>query len=106
MRFWTPSSLMACVNKRFYWPIASGLLLLSANLYANTPWAQLDSNQRSAMAPLEQEWSSYPASQQDWLLQLAKGYAKLSPEEQPRFRQRLKVWSNLSAAQREQIRKK
>ncbi len=90
--------------------VVTCLLLLS---WIGTPswaetssWHLLSGEQQEALAPLAQEWDKLPASDQQQLLNTAKGYKRLGGEEKARFHTSLPAWARLTPAQREAARDK
>ena len=73
---------------------------------AAKPWGSLSAEQHDALAPLAQEWDKLPASDQQQLLNTAKGYARLGSEEKARFHISLPAWVKLTPVQREAARDK
>ncbi len=67
-------------------------------------WAQLTSDQQTALRPLQARWNRLPDYQRTRLLGAAKRYAALTPAQQQRFTQRLDRWSALSLPERERAR--
>ena len=63
-------------------------------------WAELSPQQQVALAPITDDWNHMPASQQEKLLKVAKGYAGLSPKQQAVLQARLVAWAHMTPEQR------
>lgn len=62
----------------------------------SSSWASLTPMQRSALAPLQQNWSTLaPAHQSKWL-EIAKRYPQLSEQERQLLQRRMSRWASLS----------
>jgi hypothetical protein len=67
-------------------------------------WAELTSEQRQTLAPLESDWGNLePARKRKWL-GIAKRYPKMKPDEQVRVQRRMQAWANLSPKERQAAR--
>ena len=53
-----------------------------------------------------QQWDTLPELQRHRLLQTAKHYSRMTPEQKQRYHSRLEKWSKLTPEQREAARKK
>lgn len=71
---------------------------------AGPNWSSLSSEQRSALAPLQNDWSSIDAQRKAKWLNLAGRYPKMPPSEQQRMQERMTQWARLSPQQRAQAR--
>jgi Protein of unknown function (DUF3106) len=71
---------------------------------AGPPWASLSPEQRSALAPLKDDWSSIDAPRKAKWLDLAGRYPKMPPSEQKRMQARMTEWARLSPQERAQAR--
>ena len=85
--------------------VAAGLLLallcgsgavLAQTAADGTPWKRLSATQRSALAPLEREWSGLDAARQLKWLEIAERFPAMSPDERARMQQRMAEWAKLS----------
>jgi hypothetical protein len=73
-------------------------------LRGGTSWAELTPAQRSALAPLQQEWNTLgPENRAKWL-QVAARYPGMSEAERARMQARMEAWSRLSPQERGQAR--
>ena len=69
-----------------------------------TTWAELTPAQRSALAPLQQEWNTLgPQNRAKWL-QVAARYPGMPEAERARMQARMEAWSRLSPQERGQAR--
>lgn len=85
------------------------LLLSVASLpcsAAAPSWRALTPTQREALAPMDGQWDILPVLQRNRLLETAKHYPKMTPEQKLRYHNRLKKWSQLTPGQREAARKR
>jgi Protein of unknown function (DUF3106) len=71
---------------------------------AGPTWASLSPEQRSALAPLKDDWSSIDAPRKAKWLDLAGRYPKMPPSEQKRMQARMTEWARLSPQERAQAR--
>ena len=70
--------------------IAVFLLLCLASTSAGAQsWRALTSAQREALAPMVQQWDTLPELQRHRLLETAKHYSQLTPEQKQRYHNRL-----------------
>ena len=53
-----------------------------------------------------QQWDTLPETQRHHLLETAKHYPRMTPEQKQRYHDRLPAWSNLPLEQREAAREK
>lgn len=67
-------------------------------------WASLSAGQRSALAPLEAEWSRIDANRKEKWLDLAARMPAMSPDERDRVRVRMAEWARMSPAERGRAR--
>lgn len=67
-------------------------------------WSSLNSQQRTALAPLSHDWDDMSDFRKQKWLGIAKRYAKLSPVEQARMQDRMREWIDLTPSQREIVR--
>lgn len=67
-------------------------------------WAQLSSEQKSALAPLAKEWDQMDALRQKKWLGVANKYANMKPEEQQRVQERVQTWVKMTPEQRMAVR--
>lgn len=67
-------------------------------------WSSLNSQQRTALAPLSHDWDDMSDFRKQKWLGIAKRYARLSPVEQARMQDRMREWIDLTPSQREIVR--
>lgn len=70
-----------------------------------TPWSSLTVEQQHILAPAQPDWNRLTPQQQTRLVHAARHFSKLSPEEKKRFQQRIRIWTHLPQATRDQARK-
>jgi hypothetical protein len=91
-------------------PAAAALLGLcaaaAAFAQAGPSWQQLSAQQRGALAPLENEWSSIDEPRKRKWLDLAERLPKMSPDERQRIQDRMADWSRLSPDERGRARQR
>jgi Protein of unknown function (DUF3106) len=75
-----------------------------ATVASGPAWQSLTPAQRSALAPLQNDWVSIDASRKAKWLEIAGRYQSLPPEEQRRLQARMNEWSRLSPADRGRAR--
>ena len=82
------------------------LLALPVNASALTDphWDQLDTEQQTVMAPLAGEWDRYAPEKKKSLLAIVPEYRSLDAAGKLRLQSKLKIWSDLTLEQRQQIR--
>ena len=83
--------------------IAAGLMAGTA-MASQRSWSELTPAERTALAPLAQDWNTFPAMQQERLLEVAKRYPTLTPQQQQLLQKRLRAWSHLTPEQRQAAR--
>lgn len=67
-------------------------------------WTELTKAQQDLLAPLEQAWDNIaPARKEKWIL-VAKKMAEMPPDEQLRFRERIRIWASLTPEERREAR--
>jgi Protein of unknown function (DUF3106) len=76
----------------------------AATKQSGPTWQALTPAQRSALAPLQGDWSSIDASNKAKWLEIASRYPSLPAEEQARMQARMNEWSRLSPADRGRAR--
>jgi hypothetical protein len=67
-------------------------------------WQELSPAQRSALKPLERDWSRIDAARKQKWLEIANRYPAMPPAEQKRISDRMTEWAKLSPAERGQAR--
>lgn len=67
-------------------------------------WSRLTPAQRSVLAPLQDNWSSFGAEQRQRWLGFASRYPKMSPDEQRRVQERMADWSRTTPQERGRAR--
>ena len=73
--------------------------------FAETPgaaWLKLTSEQKTILAPLQQDWDQLDAERRKHWIGLAARYPSLPPERQQRIQQRMQEWVKLTPEQRAQ----
>lgn len=68
------------------------------------PWSALTSEQRAALRPLRDQWSSLGADDQRKWLAMARNFNQLAPDERATLQRRMSDWARLSPAQRARAR--
>lgn len=92
------------------WPLVLGLALALAGLAhaeggeAPPRWSSLNPAQRSALAPLERDWSTIDATRKQKWLDIAKRFPAMSADERARVQQRMTTWARMSPQERGQAR--
>ncbi len=71
---------------------------------ASSDWKSLSAAQQAALKPLEFTWATFPANQQRKWLEVAPGFAKLSPADQAKTHSRMSAWSGMTPQQRANAR--
>jgi len=102
---------------RWLWPALLALLLAGPTAHAQPPapvkrpaesggpsWASLTPEQRSILAPLQNEWPSIDATRKAKWLNLAARYPKLPADDQQRIHERMTQWARMSPQERAQAR--
>lgn len=83
-----------------------GLLLISLGLglAQAQAWNSLNEEQRSVLAPLEEDWSSLNQNRQKKWVEVANLYPKMSEADRITLQSRMYEWSGLSSRQRQRAR--
>jgi len=76
----------------------------AAGLLGIGSWQALSPAQRSALAPLQQEWDKLDSSRRGKWLEVAARFHTLPADEQARIRERMIEWTKLSPIERQQAR--
>ena len=63
-------------------------------------WSELKPAQRTALKPLERDWSGIDATRKQKWVELSGRYQKMSPDEQARVQARMSEWTKLSPQER------
>jgi hypothetical protein len=71
---------------------------------AGPSWQSLSAEQRSALAPLQNDWSSIDAPRKTKWLDIAARYPKMPSSEQKRMQTRMTEWARMSPQERAQAR--
>jgi TRAP-type C4-dicarboxylate transport system substrate-binding protein len=81
------------------------VILLAYPVIANAQsWSELSDEQRTVLAPLEEDWSSLtPPRQKKWV-EVANRYPDMSETEQNILQSRMNQWADLSTKQRQRAR--
>ncbi len=69
-------------------------------------WKTLTPEQKSILAPLEEDWNNMERFRRKKWLEIAARYPNLSEAEQARIRERMQEWANLTPAQRQAARER
>lgn len=69
-------------------------------------WAQLNTEQQRALAPLAGEWDTMDGFRRKKWLGIAQRYSSLSPDEQTRMQRRMTDWAKLTPEERKRAREK
>lgn len=89
------------------WLLAA-VLLAAGPAFAQAPaasaWSSLTPAQRTALAPLQRDWSRIDATRQQKWLEVANRFPQLPSDEQQRLQQRMVDWARLTPDQRGQAR--
>ncbi|MEO5735067.1 MAG: DUF3106 domain-containing protein [Rubrivivax sp.] len=96
-RAWALPVLMACVCA-----YATGAL--AAPVDQPPTWASLSSEQKRALAPLQQEWAGVDTQRKEKWIEVASRFATLSPDERQRVQTRMTEWLRLSPSERNRAR--
>lgn len=67
-------------------------------------WQGLSATQKKILAPLERDWDGLDAGRKSKWLEVAQRFPALPAEEQARMQERMRDWTRLSAAERQQAR--
>ena len=67
-------------------------------------WSSLSPQQRSVLAPLQNDWSMIDAPRKAKWLDLAARYPKMAPGDQQRLQERMGEWARMTPQQRAQAR--
>jgi hypothetical protein len=97
----------SCVfSIRFVRQAIMGLLLISLGLglAQAQAWSSLNEDQRSVLAPLEEDWSSLNQNRQKKWVEVANLYPKMSEADRITLQSRMYEWSGLSSRQRQRAR--
>lgn len=71
---------------------------------STTPWGDLTSNQKLALAPLQRDWASIDGVRQRKWLELAGRLPSMPADERARIQQRMAQWASLTPTKRAQVR--
>lgn len=67
-------------------------------------WQDLSASQRSALKPLERDWSGIDAARKQKWVEIANRHPSMPPAEQKRIAERMTEWAKLSPTERGQAR--
>jgi hypothetical protein len=73
-------------------------------LTRNPSWSHLTPAQRTALAPLEKEWSGIDALRKEKWLEIADRFPQMSPDERNRVQTRMTQWARMSPKERGEAR--
>jgi hypothetical protein len=97
----------SCVYaKRFIRQLLVGLFLINLGLgtaYAQA-WNTLSEDQRSVLAPLEEDWGSLSLSRQKKWVEVANFYPKMEEADRITLQSRMSAWAGLSTKERQRAR--
>ena len=82
-----------------------GVPTATRHTYAEIPgdaWAKLTPDQKSILAPLQQEWDKLDPERRKHWIGLTARYPSLPPDRQQRIQQRMHEWVSLTPEQRAQ----
>lgn len=85
-------------------------IFLASSAIAATPrqppptWAELSTEQKQVLAPLEAEWDKIDAQRRRKWIGIAKRYPSMSPEEKAKVERRMRPWASLSTEERRAAR--
>jgi hypothetical protein len=68
--------------------------------YARPLWTELNPAQQQALEPLAADWDKLDGGRKKKWIELTKRYASLTPEQQTRMQERMRVWLKLTPEQR------
>jgi hypothetical protein len=69
-------------------------------------WNELTASQRTALAPLAEDWEQFDAAGRKKWVAIADRYPAMKPDEQERLQARMKTWASLSKAERQAARER
>lgn len=84
--------------------LCAGAAAFAQPAASGTPWNRLTPAQRSALAPLERDWSALDAPRQEKWLEIATRFPAMPADERARMQQRMAEWAKLSPRERGQAR--
>ncbi len=93
-----------------YGSAPSDLVSMAGNARAASPrnegpsWEQLDQDQQSTLAPLQEQWQWLTLQQKQRWLMIADSYDDFSPEEQARIGEHMREWAKFSLVDQSQAR--
>lgn len=67
-------------------------------------WVQLNTQQKTALAPLAKDWDKLDSIGRKKWLGIAERYPAMKPDEQQRMQDRMREWANLTPEQRARVR--
>jgi len=76
----------------------------SAKASGNASWNSLSPPQKTALKPLEREWSGIDAAQQVKWLEIANRFSRMPAPEQARMQNRMGAWARMTPKERGQAR--
>ena len=69
-------------------------------------WSELTPAQQQVLAPLQEDWPSFEATQRKKWVTIANRYPKMKAQEQQRLQTRMKEWASLVPEQRRAARER
>lgn len=101
----TPCGGLAAAARGLMLALLCAAGLASAQPSASgTSWKQLTPAQRSALAPLERDWSALEPRRQEKWLEIAARFPNMPADERARMQERMAEWAKLSPKERGQAR--
>lgn len=85
-------------------PAAGGRPSVPSGAETGPRWQDLSSSQRSALKPLERDWSGIDAARKQKWLEIANRYPGMPAAEQQRISARMTEWAKMSPSDRGQAR--
>ena len=67
-------------------------------------WAQLNNQQRAALAPLQRDWASIDAQRKQKWLEVAGRFPSMAPAERQRVQERMAEWARMTPVERTRAR--
>ncbi len=78
--------------------------IASTSLALAQSWQKLNEDQRSVLAPLQEDWSSLTPSRQKKWVEVANRYPQMSEAERIALQSRMAEWAGLSTKERQSAR--
>ena len=101
----TPSSPSAQASAAEALPRPNPKKIAAPNALLPAPtWARLTPAQKEILLPLQQDWDALDAARKSQWLEVATRFSGLPAQEQSRVQERMREWTRLSPAERQQAR--